>query len=128
MEEDTEGYGGGIRRRPRRDTEEDTEGYGGGHGGGYGGIRKGMRRMIPVSSFARKAKCQVTHMCTDLITKKMQVGAILEQVARVPKLMQNASFICVVVGAFSHIFLQIFNSIHIFLQYSIQLSRNPYSP
>ena len=28
--------------------------------------------------------------------------------------MQNASFICVVVGAFSHIFLQIFNSIQIF--------------
>ena len=51
-----------------------------------------------------------------------------KQVVRVPKLMQNASFICVVVGAFSYIFLQIFNSIHIFLQYSIQLSRNPYSP
>ena len=28
-----------------------------------------------------------------------------EQVARVPKLMQNASFVCVVVGAFCHIFL-----------------------
>ena len=45
------------------------------------------------------------------------------QVARVPKLMQNAFFICVVVGAFSHTFLQIFNSIHIFLQYSIQLKK-----
>ena len=34
--------------------------------------------------------------------------------ARVPKLMQNASFVCVVVRAFSHIFLQLFNSIKIF--------------
>ena len=34
---------------------------------------------------------------------------LIKQVARVPKLMQNASFVCVLVGAFSHIFLQIFN-------------------
>ena len=39
-------------------------------------------------------------------------GRTPKQVARVPKLMQNASFVlCAVVGAFSHIFLQIFNPI-----------------
>ena len=40
--------------------------------------------------------------------------------ARVPKLMQNASFVCVVVGAFSHIFLQIFNSIQLFFAFHYQ--------
>ena len=70
--------------------------------------------------------------CLTPLRLQGRAGLFLEAAgehgARVPKLMQNASFVCVVVGAFSHIFLQIFNSTIKEPIFSLKKPRNPYSP